>query len=331
MTATKTATTRATRSRRLSQPAMPAGTIMTGGGMKDHVRGRWFCATSAGPEVEGFVAQGLVDGVLIALPYSGIKRKDDGSFTFNGRMDRLLDLAAEHNVKVMMDCGAFTLAASIAQDRSITTHEVFAMTDAEMGAPFVELCQTYKAALERWQDRLWGYIEVDMGSRPAREARRAQFIAEGFAPIPVHRYASDSWDELEDLASRHDRIAAGGMVKATPKDRALILCETARRLKNHPHCSLHSLGMTWTAGIAPYDFGSCDSTTWLNLTKYGEPHTRTQGGLFVGRETNAVNIGEPNKTERNRLLNRCGVLGITLHARHRMDLRAKHASEKSGH
>jgi len=295
----------------------PEGVKVTGGGMSDRLLGRWFCVSSLEPAIYTAIDAGVVDSVLVSLSYCKARMKD-GVLGNTQKFDDFLALCEDRGVKVFMDCGAFTMCMALAKEHNLPLSTVFAWEEDQFGDHLTRLMEFYMAAMSRWEDQLWGYVEVDVGPWEQRVARRLWMEAQGIAPIPVFRAATDPWVSLDVLGQQYDRICMGGGVKARPAVRTMLFHELSLRLRQYPWLYVHALGMTWTGSLTSFPIGSCDSTTWLNIAKFGNEKTVSLAG-YTSTRTNRDAMEEPMTGEFRNVLRVAGMAQYGLTSRVRRE------------
>ena len=170
---------------------------------------------------------------------------------------------------LLLDSGAFTVAHDHSKRMKIPLDEAFATSPSEI-IGFNELKADYLAFLEEHADRLWGYIELDMGSKQDKRDTRAEIESHGFVPIPVFHPLVDGWEYLIELLEEYDRISVGNIVGLSHQMRIKLLFHMYRIWKEvNPDCWIHLLGMTPTTNAAlSLPFSSYDSSTWTTAFRW---------------------------------------------------------------
>ena len=284
---------------------MPETIKKTGGGAFD-------------PELQGlhFFATGLqwhlrVSGAghksyLVAVNHISEGKKG------NDEIELLLTIP---DVRVFLDSGIFTLCADYARKNGLQLEEVFGYQPEQVDG-YEKLKSRYIDLIRKYGDRLWGYVELDMGGTETKIRVRSELEAIGIRPIPVFHPMHDSWDYYERLLREYDRICIGNIVNASPKTRSLVLTECARRKKAiNSNCFIHILGSSANGLITSLQFESCDSSSWNSRLRFpvlnnvhldgnigglpswflyeqnGDPGVITKAGLSCAYQHHLFNLG----------------------------------------
>ena len=170
---------------------------------------------------------------------------------------------------VLIDSGVFTLANSYASKHKIDVIEALTMPPERLDG-YKALLDRYRVIMGRYGDRAWGYIEFDVGGREAKKRCRAMLEAEGLRPIPVYHPFSDGWDYFDELARSYDRICLANLGTATPEVRRRLVATTWQRAQAYPHLWVHCLGLSPSPLLLAFPLGSCDSSSWVSVERWGE-------------------------------------------------------------
>ena len=222
-------------------------------------------------------------------------------FTYDGSLFRdyfvertliaLNKLRAEHGLRklitlldagydVLLDSGAFSLASAYMRKHQVSLDVAFSRPPREHDG-FDDLFGFYFEILDRFHDRLWGYIEMDMGSTEDKKLLRAEMEKVGYNPIPVFHPGSDSWDYFHELAAQYDRICFGLFSKASRMERVQMLSALAEVRKQYPDLWIHLLGYTPNELLFSYPaIQSSDSSSWISAVSYGEFNATALGASF---------------------------------------------------
>jgi len=185
------------------------------------------------------------------------------------------------NSRVLLDSGVYVLATQHADRHGISMDEALCLPPEEIEG-FDRLFDLYVAVVGKYQDRLWGYIEIDFGGCINKRRTRARLESLGLKPMPVYHPLNDGWDYFDELANEYDRICLGNIVRASQEDRKRILATIWERRRAYPHLWIHGLGMTPGDMNLAYMLNSIDSSTWLMAgVRYGRSIAH-----MVGRTTN---------------------------------------------
>lgn len=235
--------------------------IRTGGGLFDPAhRPVYFVAVGSGHEI------GVNTDRAFPYPWVLVATGDLSSVEKLGN-------AIGPDTRLLLDSGAFAVAAAFMRDRGISMGEALSTAPADIPG-FAKLRAMYVALVRRWEDRLWGYIELDLGTTDMKRETRAGLEAEGLRPIPVYTPLNDGWAYLDELLTGYDRIAVGGLVgMPTAMRRAVLVTiwERARRTVRTPW--IHVLGFTPSPLFLACPFDSCDSTQHLASVRLGSAAT----------------------------------------------------------
>jgi len=171
---------------------------------------------------------------------------------------------------VMLDSGIFSMT-----QRHMRSHPGMTMDEALALAPsdidgFDELFARYVQIVEKYEDRLWGYVELDQGGIENKKLTRAKLEEMGLRPIPVYHPLNDGWDYFDELARSYDRICVGNIVQASTALRVRLLATIWERHRRYPHLWIHGLGYTATALLHGYPVESVDTSTWFAPVRWGQ-------------------------------------------------------------
>lgn len=180
----------------------------------------------------------------------------------------------ESGKHVFLDSGVYALAMRHAEAHGLTHDQALNTPPQEMDN-FQPLLEKYTAIVSRFGDRLWGYIELDMGGRENKIKTRSQLEAAGMRPIPVYHPFGDGWDYFDELCSTYDRICFGNIVKADAATRKRLLATAWERKQKYPHVWIHLLGLTPNQWLNAYPINSGDSSSWLSSVRWSGYHERT--------------------------------------------------------
>ena len=196
----------------------------------------------------------------------------------------LLEQMLDSGQKVFLDSGVFSLASKTAKERGITHDEALSLPLDQLSG-FNDLYNAYLQLTSAFGNRLWGYIELDLGGREQKRETRAKLEAAGLQPIPVYHPLNDGWDYFDELASEYDRICIGNIVQASGYVRHRLLATVFERQANYPDLWIHLLGYTPNEWLNACPIQSCDSSTWLQTD-----------GMAIGSGACCVRLGRCRKT-----------------------------------
>ena len=191
-------------------------------------------------------------------------------FTATNKYFEAMDAALEGGMDFLLDSGTFGVAGRYATQHDLSLAEAFQMDPHQM-EEFGKVEERYRLLIDRYEERMWGYIEIDLGSTEIKIANREAMEAEGYKPIPVYHFHGDPLDYFDQLCDDYDRICVGSLVggAVSTTNRLKILLELQRRARNKS---------TWIhlLGLPPHGLTSClsgfqssDSSDWVAALKYG--------------------------------------------------------------
>lgn len=251
-----------------------------------------------------------------AAPYSDHLLVAVNELLGPGQLKHLESVLDRPGKKVFLDSGIFALTNEHARKHRVSMDEALALSPEEIDG-FEELYNRYVYLVRTYEDRLWGYIELDQGGAVNKRKTRAKLHSEGLKPIPVYHPLNDGFDYFDELAESHDRICLGNIVQANYKVRMRLLHTMFMRKQKYPHLWVHVLGLTQTELVWAYPFESCDSSAWLRTVRWsgwterscgrvigslpknfqyrlgkntGEDHTKCKNMGAVGCEIAAANL-----------------------------------------
>lgn len=176
--------------------------------------------------------------------------------------------------KVFIDSGVFFLTNEHARKHGVRMDEALALAPHEIDG-FAELYTRYCSLMRDIGDRVWGYIEIDQGGKENKRKTRAKLEGQGFKPIPVYHPLVDGWDYFDELAQQYDRICFGNVVQADIPTRKRLIATAWERRRRYPNLWIHLLGVTPSELLAAFPINSCDSSTWLRLTRWASDFRST--------------------------------------------------------
>lgn len=169
--------------------------------------------------------------------------------------------------RVFLDSGVFSLAAHHAKKKGISHDEGLKTPLAEIEG-FDDLYERYCMLVTQYEDKLWGYVELDIGGTQQKRETRAGLEKLGLRPIPVYHPLNDGWDYFDELAQQYDRICVGNIVQASRYIRLRIMATIHRRKQAYPNLWIHLLGMTPNEWSNAFPMESTDSSTWLAAVRW---------------------------------------------------------------
>jgi hypothetical protein len=172
--------------------------------------------------------------------------------------------------EVLIDSGIFWLASTHAAAHGMGLVEAFGLAPDQIDG-FDRLFNRYIEVARDFGDRVWGYIELDLGGRENKIKTRAKLEALGLRPIPVFHPLNDGgWDYFDHLAESYDRVCYGNLVNADQELRRRLMATMWERCKKFPHLWVHVLGFTPNEMLNAYPLHSGDSSSWLSGVRFGQ-------------------------------------------------------------
>lgn len=198
--------------------------------------------------------------------------------------DRVLDTLIGRGHKVLLDSGVFNLTNDYMRSTGCSMDEALTVAPDQMPG-FDRLFDRYVEIVDKYGDRLWGYIELDQGGEVNKRLTRARLEAHGAVPIPVYHPLVDGWDYFDELAREYDRICFGNVVQASRPVRERLLHTLWERHRAYPDLWVHVLGLTVNEWCLPCPPDSCDSSTWVNGLRYPSVSLGSSATRRVGQIT----------------------------------------------
>lgn len=189
----------------------------------------------------------------------------------NGTAMAEVEAMIEAGASVLVDSGIFDLANQHAIKHDLRLEQAFGLAPHQIDG-FADLLSKYTDLLTRLGDKVWGYIELDLGGQHRKTETRDRLEAAGLRPIPVFHPYNDAWDYFDHLAERYDRLCIGNLVQAGPADRKRLVATIWERRRRYPDLWIHLLGVTPSSLTLAYPMNSCDSSTWLSGVRWGHLH-----------------------------------------------------------
>jgi hypothetical protein len=236
--------------------------IVTGGTNDRTLRPRYFIAGQFNGTTHAALTAGQSLDLLLALNEIGKQEK----------AEQRLAAVIDRGCTVLIDSGCFNLANAHATKHGMNVIEALSLPPDRLEG-FDALLARYIDVLGRIGDRVWGYVEVDIGGRDNKIKTRAKLEAAGLRPIPVYHPFSDGWDYFDYLAERYDRICLANLGTASEAVRKRLIATAAERKRKYPHLWIHALGATPNPSMLAFPLDSCDSSSWLASQRFGALQT----------------------------------------------------------
>lgn len=221
----------------------------------------------------------------------------------------------DQDTKVLLDSGVFWLAARHARRHQLDLYQVQAMPPEQLDG-WAKLWDRYRAIVQTFGDRLWGYVELDLGGRDRKRATRQTLEAEGLRPIPVYHPLSDGPAYFDELATGYDRICAANLVNTRARSKRVpLLAAIAEHKASYPDLWVHLLGVSPDQVCMAMDAGdSMDSSTWSGCLRFRDGYREQAAGRLIPRRMPAnykypmggCHPGKPYGRERAVQMAACG-------------------------
>ena len=190
---------------------------------------------------------------------------------------------------VLLDSGIFWLTNRHKRAHGMTMDEALTLAPEDIDG-FAELEARYVELVQRYGDRLWGYIELDQGGAVNKRRTRGRLESLGLAPIPVYHPLLDGWDYFDELAAGYDRICFGNIVQAPAAMRVRLLHALYERHRAYPDLWVHVLGLTVNEWCPSVPMDSCDSSAWISPLRWLKARTETAGLKRLGHAPAVVHL-----------------------------------------
>jgi len=174
----------------------------------------------------------------------------------------------DQGLVIFCDSGVYSFAMEIARAKGCNLYEVFRLPPDDLPG-FNDLVEKYCKIIGDVGEKLWGYVEIDLGGVEGKRRIRAELERRGLRPIPVYHPVNDGWDYFDELASQYDRICLSNSVIETTYIRLRLLRTIEERRKKYPNLWIHILGLTPSELQIAYPLDSADSSSWLSSVRWG--------------------------------------------------------------
>ncbi len=214
----------------------------------------------------------------VAIPRYSLIATNDLMNNKSGQRDLFNRLDDPEN-RLLLDSGIFWLTNKHKREHPpMTMDEALSLPPGAIDG-FDLLWETYTKLVTQFEDRLWGYIELDQGGAENKKKTRAKLEGIGLRPIPVYHPLNDGWDYFDELCQGYDRICVGNVVQANYADRRALLHMIWERHRRYPDVWIHLLGVTPDAMCTVYPANSTDSATFAYSLKFGANTTPFSTGM----------------------------------------------------
>jgi hypothetical protein len=203
---------------------------------------------------------------------------------------RMMNVLAEEGRSILLDSGVFNLATAHARAHGMSMDDALRLPPEEIDG-FDELLDRYYSVAQKYEEHLWGIIEVDQGGPLVKPITRARIEREsGIIPMPVWHALIDGGAYYDELVAEYDRICVGTLVQAPPPTRWRIMAALYdRALANGRDTWHHLLGVTTSDMMFSHPIhGSSDSSSWLAGPRWA-PNWHSGG---MGRQITRLGVPE---------------------------------------
>lgn len=200
----------------------------------------------------------------------------DGS-RYRHKLTSLLDMSEGHEShfrshiergdQMFLDSGVFGLTNNYKRMHGCTMDEALKVPPEKMDG-YDKLWNRYIAFNKEWGDKLWGYVELDLGGVATKRKTRQKLHDLGLSPIPVFHPLNDGWDYFHELAENYDRICLGNLVQANKAVRVAIMAKAYALKQKYPGLWIHCLGVGYCDLCTAFPFESFDASSWSSPLRY---------------------------------------------------------------
>lgn len=217
--------------------------------------------------------------------------------------------------RVLIDSGVHNFAYDLLRTQGMEWPDIF-RADPDTLPGYDRFAQRHEAVLRAFADRVWGVVEVDLGSLDAQQHRRDALAAEGLVCIPVW-HTDDPLDVLDRLASTYDRVGLGGIQAHTREGHQLLAALWEHCHARYPDVWFHLLGYTVNPYLLAYPLArSCDSSNWTSAMQWRGYYPRLDLQFFgtMPRGYRAI-TGAPTHPGGRRAVGRLSLWGAEMNGR----------------
>ncbi|MFV5767214.1 hypothetical protein [Mammaliicoccus sciuri] len=171
-------------------------------------------------------------------------------------------IKSDHCKMFLLDSGAFTYMeqAKKAKGKTTDNYELYV--------------REYAKFINKWDIQYFFKMDIDVivGIEKVEEYRRLLERLTGKQCVPVF-HLSRGKDYWLKMIKEYDFVAIGGLAnKSFPQNKYPYLKWFIKTAHEHG-TKIHGLGFTKTSLMKEYTFDSVDSTTWVNVARFGEIKT----------------------------------------------------------
>lgn len=186
---------------------------------------------------------------------------------FDGADDEYICKLISIGKTILIDSGIFSLCSEYAKKNMIPLSNAF-VTAPEKFNGFEKLYEKYIRIINDLKDKIWGYIELDIGGQENKKRIRRQLESQGLNPIPVYHPLGDDYEYFDYLCERYQRICIGNLVNAAPPVKNRILWDLDKRRKKYPDLWIHYLGISLSQHCFSFKIDSCDSSGITSMLRW---------------------------------------------------------------
>jgi len=174
-----------------------------------------------------------------------------------------------NGLQLLVDSGVFMLLQQWRSTRGMTWSQALAVPPPNISG-FDKLRAKYIEIVRLQEDKLWGYIEIDLGGSDWKRRIRRELESEGLRPIPVYHPLVDPPEYFDELCSGYDRVCVGNLAKTADDGTYLPLMEWVfKRRSQYPHVWIHLLGHAVLPTLFAWEANSIDASSWMTDVIYG--------------------------------------------------------------
>jgi hypothetical protein len=167
---------------------------------------------------------------------------------------------------LFVDSGVFGLAMDYAKETGIS-HNVALRTPIKQIPGWAAFRDMYVDTIRHVHDRVWGYVELDLGGTAQKIETRTWLESIGLAPIPVWHPLGDGLEYGKHLMETYDRVCLGNIVKSDRDTRKVIL-QAMTFARQHTKVWIHALGLGPVDFVTAYNVNSIDAMSWMAAIQY---------------------------------------------------------------
>lgn len=180
----------------------------------------------------------------------------------------IIEKILDEGVHLLLDSGIFWLTNEHKRKHNITMDQALALAPDEIDN-FDWLWERYTGLVKRFENRVWGYMELDQGGAINKRITRKKLHDLGINPIPVWHPLNDGAEYFEELAQNYDRICLGNIVQANTYTRLRLLHTLWEKHRKYPDLFVHVLGMNPSEVFHAIGIDSADASTWVAPVRWG--------------------------------------------------------------